>query len=88
VQAYAQNIAGKKRTSEGIAARHWAAIAEDVGFRPRDVLTRVRELIDGIVANRMGVTEAVTRLPGVTEGYVVQTAELVEGNALRMGGRL
>ncbi len=88
VQAYAQNIAGKKRTSEGIAARHWAAIAEDVGFRPRDVLTRVQELIDGIVANRARVTEAVARLPGATAGYTAQTAELVEGNALRMGGRL
>lgn len=88
VQAYAQNIAGKKRTSAGIAARHWATIAEEVGFRPRDVLTRVQELIDGIVANRMGVTKSVTRLPGVTEGYAGQTAELVEANALRMGGRL
>jgi serine/threonine-protein kinase HipA len=88
VQAYAQNIAGKKRTADGIAARHWAAIAREVGFRPRDVLTRVQGLIDGIVANRIGVTESVARLPGATKGYVVQTAELVEGNALRMGGRL
>lgn len=88
VQAYAQNIAGKKRTSKGIAGRHWAAIAEEVGFRPRDVLTRVEEVIDGIVANRVRVTEGVARLPGATEGYTVQTAELVEGNALRMGGRL
>ncbi|WP_101339546.1 type II toxin-antitoxin system HipA family toxin [Cereibacter azotoformans] len=88
VQAYAQNIAGKKRTSEGIAARHWAAIAKEVGYRPRDVLNRVQDLIDRIVAHRVGVTEEVARLPGATEGYVAQTAELVDGNALRMAGRL
>jgi serine/threonine-protein kinase HipA len=88
VQAFAQNIAGKKRAAEGIAARHWAAIAQEVGFRPRDVLTRVQELIDGIAANRARVTEAVARLPGATEGYAMQATVLVEANALRMGGRL
>ena len=41
-----------------------------------------------MVANRAKVTTDVTALPGGTEGYVVQTAEAVEDNALRMAGRL
>ena len=88
VQAFAQNIAGKKRTSDGVAGRHWEAIAQEIDFRPRDVLNRVQELIDGIVAHRLPVTEDVAHLPGATEGYTVQTAELVERNALRLAGRL
>lgn len=34
------------------------------------------------------VTADVTALPGATEGYVVQAAEAVEENALRIAGTL
>jgi serine/threonine-protein kinase HipA len=34
------------------------------------------------------VTAEVAALQGAPEGYVTQTAEAVEGNALRMAGRL
>jgi len=88
VQAFAQNIAGKKRTADGIAGRHWEAIASEIGYRPTDVRNRVQELVDRLVANRVRVTEEVAALPGATAGYVAQTAELVEANALRIAGRV
>lgn len=88
VQAFAQNIAGKKRTADSIAGRHWETIASEIGYRPTDVRNRVQELVDRLVANRVQVTEEVAALPGATAGYVAQTAELVEANALRVAGRL
>ena len=88
VQAFAQNIAGKKRTADSIAGRHWETIASEIGYRPTDVRNRVQELVDRLVANRVQVTEEVAALPGATAGYVAQTAELVEANALRIAGRL
>ncbi len=88
VQAYAQNIAGKKRTPDAIAARHWEAVARDIGYRPTDVRNRVQEFVDRLVAKKVQVTAEVAALPGATVGYVAQTAEVVEGNALRIAGRL
>jgi serine/threonine-protein kinase HipA len=88
VQAYAQNIAGKKRTPDAIAARHWEAMAREIGYRPTDVRNRVQDLVDRLVANRVPVTAEVATMPGALEGYVAQTAESVEANALRMAGRL
>jgi serine/threonine-protein kinase HipA len=41
-----------------------------------------------MVANRVKVTAEVSALVGATKGYVVQTAEAVETNALRMMGKL
>lgn len=88
VKTYAQSIDGKKRNSDMVAGRHWEAIAREIGYRPTDVKNRVQQIVDAMVANRAEVTAAVTALPGATEGYVVQTAEAVEENALRMAGRL
>lgn len=88
VQIYAQSIAGKKRTPDMIAGRHWEAIARDIGYRPTDVRNRVQELVDKLVASRVSVTADIAAIPGSTEGYVTQTAEAAEANALRMAGRL
>jgi serine/threonine-protein kinase HipA len=88
VKTYAQFIDGKKRNPDMVAGRHWEAIAREIGYRPTDVKNRVQQIVDAMVANRAEVTAAVTALPGATEEYVVQTAEAVEENALRMAGRL
>lgn len=88
VQAYAQNIAGKKRTPDMIAGRHWEVIAREIGYRPTDVKNRVQQLVDALVAHRVKITDEVTALPNASGGYVAQTAQAVEENALRMAGRL
>lgn len=88
VQTLAQNIAGKKRAPDAVAARHWEAVAREIGYRPTDVRNRVQELVDRLVASRVAVTAEVAALPGATAGYALQTAEAVEGNALRIAGRL
>ena len=88
VKTYAQSIDGKKRRPDMIAGRHWEAIAREIGYRPTDVKNRVQQIVDAMVANRAKVTREVGALPGATKGYVTQTAETVEGNALRMVGRL
>lgn len=88
VKTYAQSIGGKKRNPDMVAGRHWEAIAREIGYRPTDVKNRVQQIVDAMVANRAKVTDEVTALPGATEEYVVQTAEAVEENALRMAGRL
>jgi serine/threonine-protein kinase HipA len=88
VQSYAQFIAGKKRQPDMIAGRHWDAIARDLGYRPTDVKNRVQQIVDAMVASSAQVTAEVSALPGATVGYVVETAEAVEKNALRMAGRL
>lgn len=88
VKTYAQNIDGKKRNPDMVAGRHWEAIVREIGYRPTDVKNRVQQIVDAMVANRAKVTADVTALPGATEGYVVQTAQAVEENALRMAGRL
>lgn len=87
-QYFAQKIAGKKRRPGDVAARHWDAISREAGFRASDVRRRVGELIDRIVARRVEVTTQVCALPGIAPAYVEQVAELVEQNALRIGGRL
>lgn len=88
VQFYAQNVAGKKRAADAIVGRNWEAIAREIGYRPADVKLRVQQLVDEMVAQRDAVSEEVATLPGAAEGYVNQTAETVERNALRMAGRL
>ena len=85
---YAQRIAGKKRTWNNVSARHWDATARDLGYRPTDLRKRVQEIVDCIVAKKVAVTGAVAALPGATTGYVEQTANAVENNALRIAGRL
>ena len=88
VKTYAQFIDGRKRNPDMVAGRHWEAIAREIGYRPTDVKHRVQQIVDAMVANRAQVTAEVAALHGATEGYVLQTAEVVEENALRMAGRL
>ena len=88
VQSYAQYVAGKKRSPDMIAGRHWEAVARDIGYRPTDVKNRVQQIVDAMVASNAKVTDEVSALYGATVGYVVETAEAVEKNALRMAGRL
>jgi serine/threonine-protein kinase HipA len=88
VKNYAQFIDGKKRRPEMIAGWHWKALAREIGYRPTDVKNRVPQVVDAIVMNRAKVTNEVTALPVASAGYVVQSAEAVEENALRMAGKL
>lgn len=88
VQSYAQYVAGKKRSPDIIAGRHWEAVARDIGYRPTDVKNRVQQIVDAMVASSAKVTDEVSALPGATVGYILQTAEAVEKSALRMAGRL
>ncbi|MDP3197148.1 HipA domain-containing protein [Tabrizicola sp.] len=87
-KTYAQSIDGKRRRPDMIAGRHWEAIAREIGYRPTDVKNRVQQIVDAMVANRAKITDEVAALLSAAEGYVVQTAEAVEDNALRMAGRL
>lgn len=87
-KTYAQSIDGKKRRPDMIAGRHWEVIAREIGYRPTDVKNRVQQIVDAMVANRAKITAEVTALSGASAGYVEQTAEAVEENALRMAGRL
>lgn len=88
VQYFAQNIDGKKRKPGDVDVHHWDAIARNSNYRPADVRTRVQELIDRMVANRVAVTELVAALPGASPGYVEEVATLIEENAMRIAGRL
>ena len=88
VQKFAQSLAGKRRKPGDIAARHWEKIAKTSGFRPRDVMDRIQQLVDRMVEARVAVTKEVTSFPGATTGYVAEAAEQVETNALRIAGRL
>ena len=88
VKTYAQFIDGKQRRPETVSGCHWEAIARDIGYRPTDVKNRVQQIVDAMVANKVKVTAAVAELPGAAAGYVTQTAEAVENNALRIAGRL
>lgn len=88
VQDFAQRIAGRKRKPGDLDARHWDALAATSTYRPADVRKRVQDLADTMVAHRVAVTEAVAALPGTAPGYVEEAAALIEGNALRIAGRL
>lgn len=88
IQYFAQNIAGKRRKPGDIAGRHWDAIAEEGGFRPADLRSRVQKLVDAIVARRVSVARAIADLPGSAEGYVNEAAVVIEASALRIAGRL
>jgi len=88
VQDFAQNIAGKKRHPSEIAGRHWDAIAEGANYRATDLRRRVQDRIDSLVAHRVSVTHRVAAMAGAEPAYVEQAAQLIEENALRLGGRL
>ncbi|MCZ8195758.1 MAG: HipA domain-containing protein [Hyphomonadaceae bacterium] len=85
-QHLAQTIAGKKRKPGDIAPRHWEDIARAGGFRPADVQSRVVELVDAMVAQRVAVSDSVSAMPASTKGYVEEAARLIEENALRIVG--
>lgn len=87
-QYHAQRIAGRKRKPVNIARRHWQRIAEDAGLSGRGLLLRVRQLVDAMVGARVKATEKVAGQAGTGAGIVEHVAELVEVNALRIGGRL
>jgi hypothetical protein len=79
VQSYAQSIAGKKRTPDMIAGRHWERVARDIGYRPTDVRNRVQELVDKLVACRVKVTAEVAALQGATRAMSRRPRKLSKG---------
>lgn len=85
---FAQNLAGKRRKPDAMAARHWDMIARDMGYRPTDLRNRVQDLVDAMIAKSHGVAEGMADLAGVTPGYVAQAVALIEANALRIAGQL
>lgn len=87
-QYHAQNIAGHKRKPGDIARRHWDSIALQAGFNPRQLRLRVQELIDGIMHHGHAVAHAISRDPGAHGATVEHLRDLIEGNALRIAGRL
>jgi serine/threonine-protein kinase HipA len=68
--------------------RHWDLIAKEAGLSARGMRLRVQELIDAMVASRVAATATVAEQPGATAGIVEDVAAQVEGNALRIAGRL
>lgn len=87
-QYHAQKLAGQKRKPGDMARRHWERIADDAGLNPRGVRLRVQELVDAMIAARVEATQIVSSQPGAISEMVEHVAELVEGNALRISGRL
>ena len=87
-QYHAQKIAGRRRKPGDIARRHWGRIAEEAGLNARGVRLRVQELVDAMVAARVMATEIVSNQAGASVGMAQHMAEIVEGNALRIAGRL
>ncbi|MBU3000887.1 type II toxin-antitoxin system HipA family toxin [Roseovarius nubinhibens] len=87
-QYHAQKIAGKRRKPADIAPRHWNEIARSAGLNASALRRRTGEIIDAMVAHRVEATERISSLAGATPEMVEHVAHLVEGNALRVGGRL
>ena len=87
-QHHAQKLAGRKRKPGDMDRRHWDLIANEAGLGARGVRLRVQELIDAMVGSRVAATATVAGQPGATAGIVEEIAALVEGNALRIAGRL
>ena len=87
-QHHAQKLAGRKRKPVDMDRGHWDQIANDASLGARGVRLRVQELIDAMVASRVAATALVAGQPGAMAGIVEEIAALVEGNALRIAGRL
>jgi serine/threonine-protein kinase HipA len=87
-QYHAQKLGGRKRKPADMARRHWERIADAAGFSPRGIRLRVQELVDAMVAKRVEAVEAVCVQSGAERGMVEHVAGLIEGNALRIAGRL
>ena len=87
-QYHAQKLAGKKRKSVNLAARHWNRIADINDFSGSVLRKRVQELIDAMVENRMEAVEIISGMKGALPEMVEHIAEIIEKNALRIGGCL
>lgn len=87
-QYAAQNIGGRKRRPGDLHPRHWEGIAAEAGFNPRATRLRVEQLADAVFRARAGAEAAVAALPGVTAALLADAAERIEGNVLRILGRL
>lgn len=87
-QYHAQKLARRRRKPGDMSRRHWDKIAEDAGLNARGVQLRVQELVDAMVAARVEATEFVSGHQGASTATVAHVADLVEGNALRIAGRL
>lgn len=87
-QYHAQKLAGRKRKPGDMARRHWERIADEAGFSPRGIRLRIQELVDAMVAKRVEAVKRVSDQRGASIEMVSHVAELVEGNALRIAGRL
>ncbi|MCR8549291.1 HipA domain-containing protein, partial [Salipiger sp. P9] len=88
VQTYAQKLAGKARRPGDLAPRHWERIAGDAGMRASVLRNRIVDMVDRMVAARIATTGTVAQMQGAASGYVAEAAEALEGNALRILGRL
>lgn len=87
-QHHAQKIAGRRRKPGDTAARHWEQMARSAGLNASAMRRRTAALIDAMVAARVKATDLVANQPGAVPAMVEHIAELVEQNALRIGGRL
>lgn len=87
-QYHAQKIAGRRRKPGDTAKRHWDRIADAAGLNARGVRLRVQEMVDAMVAARVKATQLVANQAGASIEMVEHVAELAEGNALRISGRL
>lgn len=87
-QTFAQALGGKQRPPEEMTARHWKTIAETSGFRPVDVMRRVQQLAEHMVAARAATSRRVVFLDGATAGHIEEIAKRIEANALKIAGRV
>jgi len=85
---FAQNIAGRKRKPGDIDRRHWDRLCAETGFNARQTRLRVQDLIDAMVGARQAAVAHVADQPGAVAAMVERVAGMVEGNALRILGRL
>lgn len=85
---HAQSLSGQRRKPGDIASHHWDAIAQSAGLNASALRRRAGELIDAMLATRVAATKRVSAFPGATPEIVEHVAELVEGNALRIGDHL
>lgn len=88
IQTHAQRLAGKPRRPGDLALRHWDQIARAAGVRSSVLKNRLADMADRMVAARAPCAARVSAMPGAVPGYVTQAAAAIEGNVLRLLGRL
>ena len=84
IQYFVQSIAGKKHKLGDIIVCHWDAITEVMCYRPIDVCKQVKELVHGISASYVPVTDTVESFPGVIGGFVEESVTLIRKNSSRI----